>query len=130
MDGFAAELVVGVEEGFGEELADVTSAQPVQDPATIAVGVHQAGETEFGQVLAGDGGAASRGPGEGRDVRFGVTQGPQHPDPGGVGQQREGHHRGGHLGVAGSVGVLSLGTKRFTYGYGRAEDLAGCSWWP
>ena len=89
VDRGAADLVVGVEEGLGEQGAHVGAAEPVNDALAVALSFDQSGEAQFGQVLAGDRGPAGRDRGEGGDVEFGIAQRPQHPHAGGIGEQRE-----------------------------------------
>lgn len=89
MDGFAADLVVGVEEGLGEQCMDVAAAQAVEDAPAVSSGVDQAGQAELGQMLAGDGLATVGGGSERGDVLLAVTHCPQHPDAGRVAEQRE-----------------------------------------
>jgi len=59
VDRFSADLVVGVEEGLGQEVADVPAAQPVEHPSTLSVALDEAGQAQLGQVLAGGGGPAA-----------------------------------------------------------------------
>jgi hypothetical protein len=94
VDGRAADVVIGVEEGFGEHGADVAAAQAVDDTLAVSLPFDEAGEAQFRQVLAGDGGAAFGDGGEAGDVEFGVAQRPQHADSGGVGEQGEGRDCG------------------------------------
>ena len=90
VDGCAGDLVVGVEEGFGEQRADVPAAEAVHDTLALSLAFDQAGEAQLGQVLAGHRGSALGDGCEAGDVVFGVAQGPQHADSGRVGEQREG----------------------------------------
>ena len=73
VDGRAADVVVGVEEGFGEQGADVAAAEAVHDTLPVSLAFDEAGETQFRQVLAGDGGAAFGDGGEASNVEFGVA---------------------------------------------------------
>ena len=95
--GCAGDLVVGVEEGFGEQRADVPAAEAVYDPLALSLALDQAGEAQLGQVLAGDRGAAFGDGGEAGDIEFGIAQRPEHADSGGVGEQREGGDCGADL---------------------------------
>ena len=54
MYGFAADLVVGVEQCFGQEVADVGASEAVDDAPAVAVAFDQSSEAEFGEVLARD----------------------------------------------------------------------------
>jgi len=103
--GFAADLVIGMKQGFGQQGTDVASAQPVQHAATVPARLHQAREAQLGQVLTGHGWAAPCKPGEGRNVKLLMPQSPQHPHPGGVSQQEEGPHRGVNLLSSERVGM-------------------------
>ncbi len=47
VDGCAADLVFGVEEGLGEEGADVAAAQAVDDALAVSLAFDQAGEAQF-----------------------------------------------------------------------------------
>ena len=51
----AADLVVGMKQGLGQEVADVGSAQSIDDPTAVPVPLDEAGEAELGQMLAGYG---------------------------------------------------------------------------
>jgi hypothetical protein len=57
----------------------VSAAQAVDDALALTVTFDQPREAKFGEVLAGHGGAAAGGLGEGGDVVFGLAQRPQHP---------------------------------------------------
>lgn len=50
MVGYATHLMVGVEEGFGDDGADVAVPGPVEDVAADFAGVYQAGQAELGQM--------------------------------------------------------------------------------
>lgn len=47
VDGCAPDLVVGVEEGLGEEGADVAAAQAVDDTLTLSLALDEPGEAQF-----------------------------------------------------------------------------------
>jgi hypothetical protein len=47
VDGSAADLMVGVKEGFVEERADVTTAQAVHDPLSVPLALDEAGEPQL-----------------------------------------------------------------------------------
>ena len=47
MDGRAADLVVGVEEGFGEQGAHVAAAESVHDALALTLSFDQTGEAQF-----------------------------------------------------------------------------------
>lgn len=105
VDGRAADLVVGVEESFGQQRADMATAQPIHDPLSVPLALDQASEAQLGQVLAGDRRAAVGEGGEASDVEFGVAQRPQHADACRVGEQRERHNRRADL-FGGEVGRM------------------------
>jgi cation diffusion facilitator family transporter len=105
VDGFAADLMVGVEQGFGQQGAHVAAAEAVDHALTVAVAFDQAGEAEFGQVLAGYGGPGAGGLGERGDVEVGLTQGPEHPHPGRISEQCKSLHGGVDLADGEHVGM-------------------------
>ena len=47
VDGSAADLMVGVKEGFVEERADVTTAQAEHDPLSVPLALDEAGEPQL-----------------------------------------------------------------------------------
>jgi hypothetical protein len=49
----AADLVVGVEERLGQEVADMGSAQAIDDPTTVAATLDEASKAELREMLAG-----------------------------------------------------------------------------
>jgi hypothetical protein len=59
MNWFAADLVVGVEQGLGEQVANVAAPQAVHHSPPITPTLNQASKAELGEVLAGNGRAAS-----------------------------------------------------------------------
>ena len=71
----------------------MSASEAVDNPAAVSAPDYQAGKPKLGQVLAGDRGPATGDGGQGCNVQVLVTQRPQHPDPCGVGQEREGEHR-------------------------------------
>ena len=97
VNGRAADVVVGVEESFGQQGAHVTASESVDDPLAVAGPFDQAGKSQFGQVLAGDGRSAPGQSGETCDVKFSIAQSPQHPDACRFSKQGERCHCCGHL---------------------------------
>lgn len=83
---YAADLMVGVKEGLGEQGADVPPAEPIHDALAVPSALDEPGEAQLGQVLARNGGTAARYSGEARHIQVGGPQSPEHPDPGGVGE--------------------------------------------
>jgi hypothetical protein len=55
VDGLSADLVVGMKERFGQQVAHVGAAQAVHDASAFAVAFDEAGEAKLGQMLARDG---------------------------------------------------------------------------
>jgi hypothetical protein len=101
-----------MEQRFREQRPDVPAAQAVDDALTLSLSVDEAGEAQFRQVLARDGGSAFGDGGEAGDVEFGVAQRPEHPYSRRVSEQRERGDGGVDLGwsrvrgVAGGRGVV------------------------
>ncbi len=60
MDRGAGDLWVGVEQGLGQQGANVSATQPVHHPLPLALAFDQAGEAQLGKVLAGHGRPAAR----------------------------------------------------------------------
>ena len=85
----------------------MSSAEAIDDASSISFALDQAGEAELGEMLASDGWAAAGDLSQRGDVGIGVSECPEQPDPGGVGQEREGHDRRIHPGVVESVGMRS-----------------------
>jgi hypothetical protein len=83
----------------------VSAAEAIDDSSSISFTLDQAGEAEFGEMLASYGWAAPGDLGQRGDVGVAVSECPQQPDPGGVGQEREGHDRRIDPGVFESVGM-------------------------
>jgi hypothetical protein len=105
VDGFATYLVVGVKQGLGQEVPDVGAAKPVDDPAAFSPALDEAGEPEFGEVLAGDSWATAGDLGERSHVGVFTPYRPEESYPGGVGQKGEGHGRGADPGVVENIRV-------------------------
>ena len=53
MHRLAADLVVGMEERLGQEVADMGPAQPIDDPTTVAATLDEASKAELREMLAG-----------------------------------------------------------------------------
>jgi hypothetical protein len=86
MDRFAAHLVVGVEKRLGQEVPDMGAAKAVDNPSAVTSALDEAGESEFGEVLAGYCRATACDLGEGSHVGFFLPQRPQESYPSGIGQ--------------------------------------------
>ena len=105
MHRLAADLVVRVEEGLSQEVADMGSPETIDDPSTVAATLDEASKTELRKVLAGHS-CTTAGPlGQGSNVSLTLTERPQQPHAGWIGQQRKGHHRRLHAGVVEDIGV-------------------------
>ncbi len=52
MDWFATDLMVGLEEGFGDQTPDVRATSGVENPTAFAPGDDQSREPQLGKVLA------------------------------------------------------------------------------
>jgi hypothetical protein len=53
MHRLAADLVVGMEERLGQEVADMGSAQAIDDPTTVAAALDEASKAKLREMLAG-----------------------------------------------------------------------------
>jgi hypothetical protein len=93
----SGDLVVGVEQRLDEQRPDVPAAEPVHHPLAVAFTDYEARKPQFRQVLTRDRGPALRDRSEARHVELTVSQGPQHPDPSRISEQRERSHRGADL---------------------------------
>lgn len=60
MDGLAADLVISVEERLGEQVADVSAPEAVDDSSAVSLAGDEAGEAQLGEVLARHGRTATR----------------------------------------------------------------------
>ena len=85
----AADLVVGVEERLGQEVADMGPAQVIDDPTTVAAALDEASKAELGEMLAGHSRTTAGRLGKGRNVSFTLAQRPQQTHTGWIGQQRK-----------------------------------------
>jgi hypothetical protein len=56
VDGFAADLMVGVEQRLSEQIAYVSATEAVDDSAAVSLALDEPGEAELGEVLAGHSG--------------------------------------------------------------------------
>jgi len=83
----------------------VSAAEAIDNSSSVSSALDQAGEAELGEMLASYGWAASGDLSQRGDVGVAVSECPQQPDPGGVGQEREGHDRRIDPGVVESVGM-------------------------
>jgi len=81
----------------------VSPAEAIDDASSISFALDEAGEAELGEMLASYGWAAPGDLGQRGDVGVAVSECPQQADPGGVGQEREGHDRRIDPGVVESV---------------------------
>ena len=68
VDWLAADLVVGVEQRFREQVAHVGSTESVDDAASVSFALDQSGEAKLGEMLTGHGGPAAGHLGERRNV--------------------------------------------------------------
>ena len=59
MHRLAADLVIGMEERLGQEVADMGPAQAIDDPTTVAATLDEASKAELRQMLAGHSRATS-----------------------------------------------------------------------
>jgi hypothetical protein len=109
MHRLTADLVVGMEERLGQEVADMGAAQPIDDPTTVAATLDEASKAELREMLAGHSCTTAGRFGEGRNVNFSLAQRPQQPHTGWIGQQRKGHHRSLHASVVEDIGVWWTG---------------------
>jgi hypothetical protein len=112
MHRLAADLVVGVEEGLGQEVADMSSAETIDDSATVAATLDEASKTELREMLAGHSCTTAGSLGQGSNVSLTLAERPQQPHTRWIGQQRKGHHRGLHASVVQDVGVWCGGGAR------------------
>ena len=101
----AADLVVGMKQRLGQEVADVGSAQPIDDPPAVPAALNEAGEAELGQMLARDGRPAAGRVGQRGNVGILVAERSEQPHAGRFGQQRKRHDRRLHPGVVELVKV-------------------------
>ena len=53
MHRLAADLVVGMEERLGQEIADMGSTQAIDNPTTVAATLDEASKAELREMLAG-----------------------------------------------------------------------------
>ena len=58
VDRGSGDVVIGVEERLGEQGAHMAAAESVYDSLSVTLSFHESGESQFRQVLAGDGRAA------------------------------------------------------------------------
>ncbi len=105
MHRLAADLVVGMEERLGQEVADMGSAEAIDDPTSVAATLDEASKAELREMLAGHSCTTASRLGEGRNVSFTLAERPQQPHTGWIGQQRKGHHRSLHASVVEYIGV-------------------------
>ena len=108
----AADLVIGVEEGLGQEVANMGTAEAIDDPSTVAAALDEAGKTELREMLAGHRCSTAGALGKGCNVSLTLTERPQQPHARWIGQQRKGHHRSLHAGVVEDIGVWRSGGAR------------------
>jgi hypothetical protein len=105
MHRLAADLVVGMEERLGQEVADMSSAETIHDPATVAATLDEASKTELREMLAGHSCTTAGRLGQGSNVSLTLAERPQQPHAGWIGQQCKGHHRSLHASVVEDIGV-------------------------
>jgi hypothetical protein len=94
--GLAADLVVGVEEGLGEQVAYVSTAEAVDDSSPVPSAFDETGEAELGEMLTGYGRTAPCHLSQRRHIGIGLPQRPQQTHPGGISEQRKRHHGSSH----------------------------------
>jgi len=70
MNWFTADLVISVEQGLGEQVADVATPQAIHHSSSITPTLDQAGKAELREVLARNGRAASSSLGQSGHVGF------------------------------------------------------------
>ena len=70
----------------------MSPSKAIDHSAPVPAADNKAGQSKLGQVLARDGRPATGDTGQRRDIQVLVTERPQLPHPGGVGQEREGEH--------------------------------------
>lgn len=102
--------MVGLKQRLLEQPADVAAADPVKHPAAVALALYQPREPQLGQVLTRDGRAAAGGPGQSGHVNAAVADGPEQPNPGGIGQEGERPDRRRDLLAR---RVLGMGSRRW-----------------
>ena len=73
----AADLVVGMKQRLGQEVADVGSAQPIDDPSAVPAALNEASEAELRQMLARDGRPAAGRVGQRGNVGILVAERPE-----------------------------------------------------
>jgi len=81
VDRLSADVMVGVEERLGQQVAHVRTPQAVHDAPAVTGAFDEPGEAQFGQMLAGHGWSTTGHRGEGSDVGFVFTKLPQDPHP-------------------------------------------------
>jgi hypothetical protein len=112
MHRLAADLVVGMEERLGQEIADVGSAQAIDDPTTVAATLDEASKAELREMLAGHSCTTAGRLGQRRNVSFTLAERPQQPHTGWIGQKCKGHHRSLHASGVKDIGVWRSGGAR------------------
>ena len=90
--------MVSLKKGLGQQIPHVTSTQSIDDALSPSLPLNEARESQFGKVLARDGGPAPRGRGQARHIQLSAPQSPENPHPRGIREQREGGDSCGHLG--------------------------------
>ena len=87
VDWLAADLVVGVEQRFSQQVVHVGSTEPVDNSASVSLALDESGETKLGEMLTCHGGSAAGHLSERRNVSIFFSQRPQEPNSSGIGQQ-------------------------------------------
>ena len=68
MDWLTADLVIGVEQGLGEQIAHMSPTEAVDHSASVSLSLDEPSETQLGEVLAGNGGTTASHLGQRRNV--------------------------------------------------------------
>lgn len=104
MVGGTRNPVVGEVQRFLDETTDMAASCGVDPPPAVLSHSHEAGQSEFGKVLARGRRRRACRLSECADIVLAATQHEEHPEPSGVGEEREGSHGRVHLRSARQVG--------------------------
>lgn len=85
--------MIRLEEGFSEERPHMPAPESIDHATSVPRGVDKAGEAQLREVLTGHRRSALGDGGKGGYVQVPISKRPEHPQPGRLGQEREGHHR-------------------------------------
>jgi len=106
--GESAHLMIGVEQRFRDEGANVRVASSVEDATAFLAGVCEPAEPQPRQVLADCAGVDPDPLGQGADVELVARDEPQQFEAGGFGEHRERGDGGSYLRFVGQLGVWSV----------------------